>query len=113
MHIATKELTALFIPAACNSGFELANSVGISGDEVELALNEEQFAHYVKQDIEEARQIGIQGVPFFVFDKKYAVSGAQPVEHFKATLEKIQAESSSFINTSPEQGDSCDIEGNC
>ncbi|WP_348655424.1 DsbA family oxidoreductase [uncultured Roseivirga sp.] len=92
---------------------ELANSVGISGDEVELALNEEQFAHYVKQDIEEARQIGIQGVPFFVFDRKYAVSGAQPVEHFKATLEKIQAESSSFINTSPEQGDSCDIEGNC
>lgn len=92
---------------------EIGNSVGISRDEVEMALNEEQFAKYVNQDIKEARQIRVQGVPFFVFDRKYAISGAQPVEHFKATLEKVLAESSPFINTSPEQGDSCDVDGNC
>lgn len=110
-------LEAYFIKGKNTSDFntllELATSVGITEAEVELALNEEQFASYVNQDIDEARQIKVQGVPFFVFDRKYAVSGAQPVEHFKATLEKAQAESSSFINTSPEQGDSCDVDGNC
>ena len=110
-------LEAYFIKGRNTSDYntlvELATSVGITEAEVELALNEEQFASYVNQDIDEARQIRVQGVPFFVFDRKYAVSGAQPVEHFKATLEKVQAESSSFINTSPEQGDSCDVDGNC
>lgn len=110
-------LEAYFIKGRNTSDYntlvELATSVGITEAEVELALNEEQFANYVNQDIDEARQIRVQGVPFFVFDRKYAVSGAQPVEHFKATLEKVQAESSSFINTSPEQGDSCDVDGNC
>jgi protein disulfide-isomerase len=110
-------LEAYFIKGKNTSDYntlvELATSVGITEAEVELALNEEQFANYVKQDIDEARQIRVQGVPFFVFDRKYAVSGAQPVEHFKATLEKVQAESSPFINTSPEQGDSCDVDGNC
>jgi protein disulfide-isomerase len=110
-------LEAYFIKGRNTSDYntlvELATSVGITEAEVELALNEEQFANYVNQDIDEARQIRVQGVPFFVLDRKYAVSGAQPVEHFKATLEKVQAESSSFINTSPEQGDSCDVDGNC
>ena len=110
-------LEAYFIKGRNTSDYntlvELATSVGITEAEVELALNEEQFANYVNQDIDEARQIRVQGVPFFVFDRKYAVSGAQPVEHFKATLEKVQAESSSFINTTPEQGDSCDVDGNC
>lgn len=110
-------LEAYFIKGKNTSDYntltELATSVGITEGEVELALNEEQFANYVNQDIEEARQIRVQGVPFFVFDRKYAVSGAQPIEHFKATLEKVQAESSSFINTSPQQGDSCDVDGNC
>lgn len=110
-------LEAYFIKGRNTSDYntlvELATSVGITEAEVELALNEEQFANYVKQDIDEARQIRVQGVPFFVFDRKYAVSGAQPVEHIKATLEKVQAESSSFINTSREQGDSCDVDGNC
>jgi protein disulfide-isomerase len=35
-----------------------------------------------------AQQIGVRGVPFFVFNRKYAVSGAQPVEVFQETLEK-------------------------
>lgn len=92
---------------------ELAEKVGMTAEDVELALSNDSFANYVNQDIEEARQIRVQGVPFFVFDRKYAISGAQPVEHFKATLEKVQAESSPFINTSSEQGDSCDVDGNC
>lgn len=92
---------------------ELAEKVGMTAEDVELALSNESFANYVNNDIEEARQIRVQGVPFFVFDRKYAISGAQPVEHFKDTLSKVFEESSPFINTSTEQGDSCDVDGNC
>lgn len=92
---------------------ELSEKVGMTADDVELALTNDSFANYVNNDIDEARQIRVQGVPFFVFDRKYAISGAQPVEHFKGTLSKVFEESSSFINTSPEQGDSCDVDGNC
>ena len=40
------------------------------------------------RDIDEARQLGIGGVPFFVIDQRYAVSGAQPVEVFSAAIER-------------------------
>ncbi|NVJ64664.1 MAG: DsbA family oxidoreductase, partial [Flavobacteriaceae bacterium] len=60
---------------------ELSEKVGMTADDVELALTNDSFANYVNNDIDEARQIRVQGVPFFVFDRKYAISGAQPVEH--------------------------------
>ena len=90
---------------------ELAKQVGLTAEDVELALTNEAFANYVQNDIEEARQIRVQGVPFFVFDRKYAVSGAQPVEHFKATLEQVLAEQQPA--TTSTEGDSCDVDGNC
>lgn len=90
---------------------ELAEKVGLTADDVELALTNEAFANYVRNDIEEARQIRVQGVPFFVFDRKYGISGAQPVEHFKATLEQVWAEQQPA--TTSTEGDSCDIDSNC
>ena len=88
---------------------ELAEQIGLTADDVELALTNEAFANYVRNDIEEARQIRVQGVPFFVFDRKYAVSGAQPIEYFKATLEKV------FAEQQPDEirGESCEVDGNC
>jgi predicted DsbA family dithiol-disulfide isomerase len=47
----------------------------------------------VRHDEYQARQIGVRGVPFFVFDDKYAVSGAQPKEVFLEVLEKVWEES--------------------
>jgi protein disulfide-isomerase len=44
------------------------------------------------KDIEMAQNVGVQGVPFFVFDNKYAVSGAQHIETFVKTLEKVWEE---------------------
>lgn len=72
---------------------KLGERVGLDRSEVELALNDETFSDYVKADIQEAADIGVRGVPFFVFNRKYAISGAQPVENFIATLEKVQKES--------------------
>lgn len=53
----------------------------------------EAFTKEVRADEAEAQQLGIRGVPFFVFDRKYAVSGAQPVNVFEQTLQKVWEES--------------------
>ncbi|HJQ21464.1 MAG TPA: DsbA family oxidoreductase [Gemmatimonadaceae bacterium] len=56
---------------------ELGADVGLDRDAVSAALARDDFAEDVKRDVAEARELGVHGVPFFVFDRKYAVSGAQ------------------------------------
>lgn len=65
----------------------LAADVGLDRDAALAALASGEFAGAVEADIEQAHQYGIQGVPFFVFAGKYAVSGAQPVEAFLQALD--------------------------
>lgn len=71
---------------------DIGVALGIDRDEVLKVLNSDDFDVEVRMDLHEARQIGVTGVPFFVFDRKYAVSGAQPSEVFLETLEKALAE---------------------
>jgi predicted DsbA family dithiol-disulfide isomerase len=69
---------------------ELCVGAGLNALDVKAVLEEEDlFANSVKSDISEAQQIGVRGVPFFVFDRKYAVSGAQPIEHFEETIQTV------------------------
>jgi predicted DsbA family dithiol-disulfide isomerase len=70
----------------------IAKKVGVDATAYEQAVLEGALNDEVKLDIHEAQQIGMQGVPFFVYDRKYAVSGAQPVELFIQTLDKSFAE---------------------
>lgn len=65
----------------------LAAEVGLDRDAALAALTSGEFAGAVEADIQQARRYGIQGVPFFVFAGKYAVSGAQPVEAFLQALD--------------------------
>jgi protein disulfide-isomerase len=51
-------------------------------------LENGSFADHVKADIYEAKQVGVRGVPFFLFNRKYVVSGAQDSKVFLETLEK-------------------------
>ena len=67
---------------------ELGLEIGLKEEEIVAAVNSEDFAYKVKQDIQEAQNIGVRGVPFFVFNRKYAVSGAQPPQAFLQTLEQ-------------------------
>jgi predicted DsbA family dithiol-disulfide isomerase len=68
---------------------ELGEKAGLNANEVkEVIENETLYLSDVKGDIKEAQEIGVQGVPFFVFDRKYAVSGAQPVEAFVQTIKE-------------------------
>lgn len=70
----------------------IGEEIGLIRDEVLSALNDEQYAFQVNQDIQEARNIGVNGVPFFVFNSKYAISGAQAPQAFLETLTKAFAE---------------------
>lgn len=66
----------------------LAAEVGLDADAAIETLGGGDHDDHVDRDIEQARQLGIGGVPFFVFDERFAVSGAQPVEAFRAALDR-------------------------
>lgn len=93
---------------------QLGQQIGLDSKEIAAVLHSDAYAKEVKEDIEMAQKIGVQGVPFFVFDNKYAVSGAQHVETFVKTLEKVWDEGQfdskiTLINTS--EGENCGIDG--
>ena len=71
---------------------QMAAELGLDTSALKLALENGIYAEQVIADIKEAEQIGVRGVPFFVFDRKYAVSGAQDSKVFLQTLEKAHAE---------------------
>jgi predicted DsbA family dithiol-disulfide isomerase len=66
----------------------LGEDIGLQENEIRDALGSDEYTQKVEQDIQEASDIGIGGVPFFVFNRKYAISGAQPPEYFLQTLQK-------------------------
>lgn len=67
---------------------KLGAEVGLDIEAVRQMLAGPDFTDAVYDDHREALQIGVQGVPFFVFAQKYAVSGAQPVEVFTTALQR-------------------------
>jgi predicted DsbA family dithiol-disulfide isomerase len=71
---------------------QLAGEAGLDGAEVERVLESGEYADAVRADESEAAALGIRGVPFFVLDRRYGVSGAQPVEHLHAALEQAWAD---------------------
>ncbi|MBK0368828.1 DsbA family oxidoreductase [Flavobacterium sp. SE-1-e] len=101
-NVAT-ELKELFFKSYFTDGKNLndpeilkkfAVQAGIEESKVIAVLeNPEMYANEVQKDMKEAQEIGIQGVPFFVFDRKYAISGAQPVTNFVKTIESLSTDS--------------------
>lgn len=71
---------------------EVALGVGLPAERVDAVLAGTDFATAVEADQEQAAAYGANGVPFFVFENKYAVSGAQPTELFTEVVEKVWAE---------------------
>ena len=76
----------------------LGADVGLDAAEVHEVLNSDRFADDVVKDEYEAQQVGARGVPFFVFDNRYAVSGAQPEKLFLQVLEKLFIEQDNIKN---------------
>ncbi len=71
---------------------DIAVELGYDRDEVTEALESHRFRADVKADVALAQEYGIQGVPFFVIDGKYGVSGAQEAATFANVLTQVQAE---------------------
>lgn len=95
---------------------QLGKDFGLDESEIKAILEDEKYKYEIAQDIQEAQNIGVTGVPFFVFDRKYAVSGAQPAEAFLETLNKSFVE---WRKSNPEaileitEGKSCTVDGKC
>lgn len=93
----------------------IGEKLGFSKEEITNAVQSSELSTLVSKDISEASSLGIRGVPFFVFNQKYAISGAQPTHLFSEVLEKSWlefSESDSKIEIIDE-GDSCGIDENC
>ncbi len=71
---------------------QIGKSAGLNAEEIRTMLQSNAYQQEVQQDQYEAQQLGINGVPFFVFNNKYGVSGAQPTEVFTEVLEKVWEE---------------------
>jgi len=91
---------------------ELAKSIGLDENETRKILSSNVFAKEVVDDITEAQKIGVRGVPFFVLDRKYAVSGAQDPEHFYQALSKAWDEQKN-LDSSDDSGAVCTPDGEC
>lgn len=72
----------------------LGSGIGVDAEEVERMLASTDFTDAVRADEAEAQELGISGVPFFVLDRKYGVSGAQSSDHFLNALEQAWKERS-------------------
>ncbi|MBP7880056.1 DsbA family oxidoreductase [Acinetobacter sp. NIPH 1852] len=85
---------------------EIASRIGLDNAEVEYVLDSDELADFVRHDEKIAHeQLKVTGVPFFVFDQKLALPGAQPREIFLQALQKAQ--STSEQDMQPTDGAQC------
>jgi predicted DsbA family dithiol-disulfide isomerase len=88
----------------------IAVGVGLGRDLVTAVLSSDQYAAEVEADIREAASLGANGVPFYVIDRKYGVSGAQPSETFVQILERAWSEAHPVLDLVG-GGDACGPDG--
>jgi predicted DsbA family dithiol-disulfide isomerase len=70
----------------------LAGEAGLDDAEVRAALGDHRYRPAVLDDIRTAREPGATGVPFFVVDRRYGASGAQPADLLLQLLERARAD---------------------
>src|SRR4030095_13030625 len=66
----------------------LGTEAGLPVDVIKKMLNNDEYADNVEKDVNEAHLMGVRGVPYFVFNDQYAISGAQRMETFLDVLNK-------------------------
>lgn len=89
---------------------DVAARIGLNPVEVDDLLDSDEFADFVKFDQEVARdQLKVTGVPFFVFDQRIALAGAQPKEVFLQVLEKALEEPQQQPAADQCSTDACDV----
>ncbi len=94
----------------------LAVEVGLDEVEVKDVLTTDRYATAVREDEAQAQRYGIRGVPFFVVDQQYGVSGAQPAEALLEVLQTAWADSHPLTMVTPAAADATDeacADGSC
>lgn len=96
-HEMTERLMAAYFTEGRHVGrvdelVELAAEIGLDADAARAALESGEYLTAVRADQDQARSYGINGVPFFVIDGKYGVSGAQPADAFAQIARQVWAE---------------------
>jgi predicted DsbA family dithiol-disulfide isomerase len=79
----------------------IGQEAGLERDEVESALGDGRYRAAVQSDFRQASSLGIQGVPFFVLENKYGISGAQPTEVFGQALDQVWREANPLVMVTP------------
>jgi predicted DsbA family dithiol-disulfide isomerase len=87
----------------------LAAELELDRDEVAAMLSGDEGKAEVRSDEQEAAALGVRGVPFFVINRKYAISGAQPAELFADTLNKVWSEDHPLVFVNGADGESADV----
>ena len=87
----------------------LAVEAGLDADEVRTALDQQRYAAAVRAD--EAAALGIRGVPFFVVDRTYGVSGAQPADVLLGVPERAWVERAPLISVDGGAASACGPNG--
>lgn len=121
IHVANKEgfgaeLKEAFLAAYFEKGVDLRvfeniaailKPYGWEEEKIQNIIDDQEIAYWVTQEIRHYQNLGVTGVPFFIFNNKYGVSGAQPPEAFLEMFDKMSTESI-------KQGEACDTEsGEC
>lgn len=97
-------LDASLVGVAREAGFAAA---GYDDEAVAAFLAGDEQSQSVDADIATARELGVSGVPFFVVDRRYAVSGAQPTEVFAQLLEAGWREANPVQTIPADPSDAC------
>jgi predicted DsbA family dithiol-disulfide isomerase len=69
---------------------ELAQEVGLKTEHLDLAILGGKHSRAFTQDLQEAQELGLRGVPYFIFDRKVAIHGAREVEAFEQALAHLK-----------------------
>lgn len=89
----------------------LAEEIGLDKQETLDMLASSAYSEEVRADEQEAQQLGVTGVPFFVINRKYGISGAQSSEYFHNALKQAWDEESKLTMLPNEDGPTCTDDG--
>ncbi|MEV0229374.1 DsbA family oxidoreductase [Nonomuraea sp. NPDC050786] len=110
-----KEMTERLFRAYFSEGLNVADADVLAKLAAEVGVEDRgEGAEQVREQLGRARALGISGVPLFLFEGKYAVSGAQPEETFAAAIDEVAERTGQTpITQLAAPADSCDDDGYC